>query len=90
MKAMKPAKFSMPRHQGWGGLLTKIAKSTQLKTEDVKGVLAAAHDIAIAEVKEGREVVIPQLTALKLKPPPPAAFGVALNDPDNTLSAETL
>ena len=61
----------MPRHRGWGSAIKSIAESTQLTTEDVKGVLAAAHAIAYAEVKKGREVVIPQFTPLKLTPPPP-------------------
>ena len=67
---MRKLKLAMPRNQGWGGFLTKVAKSTQLKTKDVKdvlemkkadveGVLAAAHAIAIAERKEGREVIMP-------------------------------
>merc|ERR1712094_134296 len=51
-----------------GGVLTKkIAESTQLKTKDVKGVLAALQTIACAEVKKTEKFVIPQLTTLKLK-----------------------
>ena len=95
---MKELKVAMPRNQGWGGFLTKVAKSTQLKTKDVrdvlelkaadvKGVLAAAHAIAIAERREGREVIMPQWTTVK--PPPPAAFGVALNEVEATLSDKT-
>ena len=90
MKAMKPAKFSMPRHQGWGGLLTKIAKSTRLKTEDVKGVLADLHKYAVAELSKGRTVEIPQLTPLKLKRPSPRRFERRLNSPENALPEETL
>ena len=93
---MKELKLAMPRNQGWGGFLTKVAKSTQLKTKDVrdvlelkaadvKGVLAAAHIIAIREREEGRDVIMPTV-----KPPPPAAFGVALNEVEATLSDETL
>ena len=97
---MKELKLAMPRNQGWGGFLTKVAKSTQLKTKDVrdvielkaadvKGVLAAAHAIAIAERKEGREVIMPQWTTVK--PPPPAAFGFVMNDVESaTLPDETL
>ena len=96
---MKELKLAMPRHQGWASFLTKVAKSTQLKTKDVKdvlefkaadvkGVLAAAHAIAIAEREEGREVIMPQWTTVK--PAPPAAFGVALNDVGATLTDETL
>merc|ERR1712139_229610 len=52
-----------------GGVLTKkIAESTQLKTKDVKGVLAALQTIACAEVKKTEKFVIPQLTKLKHKP----------------------
>ena len=67
---MKELKLAMPRNQGWASFLTKVAKSTQLKTKDVrdvlelkaadvKGVLAAAHAIAMAERDEGREVIMP-------------------------------
>ena len=96
---MNELKLAMPRNQGWGGFLTKVAKSTQLKTKDVRdvielkaadvnGVLAAAHAIAIAERKEGRGVIMPRWTTVK--PPPPAAFGVAMNDVGATLTDETL
>ncbi len=96
---MKELKLAMPRNQSWGGFLTKLAKSTQLKTKgvkdvielkaaDVEGVLSAAHAIAIAERKEGREVIMPQWTTVK--PPPPAAFGVAMNDVGATLTDEAL
>ena len=48
MKAMKAGARAMT-----GGVLTKkIAESTQLKTKDVKGVLAALQTIACAEVKK--------------------------------------
>ena len=96
---MKELKLAMPRYQGWASFLTKVAKSTQLKTKDVKdviefkaadvkGVLAAAHIIAIREREEGRDVTMPQCPTVK--PPPPAAFGVALNDVEVTLTDETL
>merc|ERR1712046_500940 len=63
MKAMKAGARAMT-----GGVLTKkIAESTQLKTKDVKGVLAALQTIACAEVKKTEKFVIPQLTTLKLK-----------------------
>ena len=82
---MKELKLAMPRHQGWASFLTKVAKSTQLKTKDVKdviefkaadvkGVLAAAHAIAIAERKEGREVIMPQWTTVKPPRPPPSGL----------------
>merc|ERR1711924_392512 len=63
MKAMKAGARAMT-----GGELTKkIAESTQLKTKDVKGVIAALQTIACAEVKKTEKFVIPQLTTLKLK-----------------------
>ena len=84
MKAMKAGARAMT-----GGVLTKkTVEFTQLKTKDVKGVLAAAHAITIAERKEGREVIMPQWTTVK--PPPPAAFGVASNDVGATLTDETV
>merc|ERR1711924_97969 len=55
MKAMKAGARAMT-----GGVLTKkIAESTQLKTKDVKGVLAALRTIACAEVKKTEKFVIP-------------------------------
>ena len=96
---MKELKLAMPRNQGWASFLTKVAKKTQLKSKevrdvielkaaDVKGVLAAAHAIAIAERQAGRDVIMPKWTTVK--PPPPAAFGVVMNDVEATLSDETL
>merc|ERR1712178_438150 len=68
MKAMKAGARAMT-----GGVLTKkIAESTQLKTKDVKGVLAALQTIACAEVKKTKKFVIPQLTTLKLLKHKPA------------------
>merc|ERR1712078_964488 len=70
MKAMKAGARAMT-----GGVLTKkIAESTQLKTKDVKGVLAALRTIACAEVKKTEKFVIPQLT-LKLKHKPARKAG---------------
>ena len=85
-----PSSVPLPRHQGLGGLIKKIAKTRQLKTEDVQGVIADLHAYAIAEVKKGRKVYIPQLTALKLDVGRPVRFRHALNDaarphPDDTL-----
>ena len=71
MKAMKAGARAMT-----GGVLTKkIAESTQLKTKDVKGVLAALRTIACAEVKKTEKFVIPQLTTLKLKHKPARKAG---------------
>merc|ERR1712039_470807 len=71
MKAMKAGARAMT-----GGVLTKkIAESTQLKTKDVKGVLAALRTIATAEVKKTEKFVIPQLTTLKLKHKPARKAG---------------
>merc|ERR1712124_164928 len=71
MKAMKAGARAMT-----GGVLTKkIAESTQLKTKDVKGVLAALQSIACAEVKKTEKFVIPQLTTLKLKHKPARKAG---------------
>merc|ERR1712178_72867 len=58
-----------------GVLTKKIAESTQLKTKDVKGVLAALQTIAWAEVKKTEKFVIPQLTTLKLKHKPARKAG---------------
>merc|ERR1712118_567422 len=59
-----------------GGELTKkIAETTQLKTKDVNGVLAALQTIACAEVKKTEKFVIPQLTTLKLKHKPARKAG---------------
>ena len=45
--------------------------------------------LAIAERKEGREVIMPQWTTVK--PPPPAAFGFVMNDVESaTLPDKTL
>merc|ERR1711937_614803 len=71
MKAMKAGARAMT-----GGVLTKkIAESTQLKTKDVKGVLAALRTIACAEVRKTEKFVIPQLTTLKLKHEPARKAG---------------
>merc|ERR1712107_98904 len=71
MKAMKAGARAMT-----GGVLTKkIAESTQLKTKDVKCVLAALRTIATAEVKKTEKFVIPQLTTLKLKHKPARKAG---------------
>merc|ERR1711904_433393 len=71
MKAMKAGARAMT-----GGVLTKkIAESTQLKTKDVKGVLAALQTIACAEVKKTEKFVIPQLTTLKLEHNPARKAG---------------
>merc|ERR1712017_60909 len=71
MKAMKAGARAMT-----GGVLTKkIAESTQLRTKDVKGVLAALQTIACAEVKKTEKFVIPQLTTLKLKHKPARKAG---------------
>merc|ERR1712006_46934 len=71
MKAMKAGARAMT-----GGVLTKkIAESTQLKTKDVKGVLAALQTIACAEVTKTEKFVIPQLTTLKLKHKPARKAG---------------
>ena len=94
---MKELKLAMPRHEGWASFLTKVAKSTQLKTKDVRdvfelkaadvnGVLFAAHIIDIREREEGRDVIMPQWPTVK--PPPP--FGFVMNDVDSTLPEETL
>merc|ERR1712146_247196 len=52
-----------------------MGESTQLKTKDVKGVLAALRTIATAEVKKTEKFVIPQLTTLKLKHKPARKAG---------------
>merc|ERR1712023_301527 len=71
MKAMKAGARAMTG----GDLTKKIAESTQLKTKDVKGVLAALQAIACAEVKKTEKFVIPQLTTLKLKHKPARKAG---------------
>merc|ERR1712118_397623 len=71
MKAMKAGARAMTG----GDLTKKIAESTQLKTKDVKGVLAALRTIACAEVKKIEKFVIPQLTTLKLKHKPARKAG---------------
>merc|ERR1711988_993812 len=71
MKAMKAGARAMTG----GDLTKKIAESTQLKTKDVKGVLAALQAIACAEVKKTEKFVIPQLATLKLKHKPARKAG---------------
>ena len=71
-----PSSVPLPRHQGLGGRIKKIAKTRQLKTEDVQGVLADLHAYAIAEVKKGRKADIPQLTTLKLDVGDPHVLGM--------------
>ena len=87
---MPSSSVPLPRHQGLGGLIKTIAKSRKLKTEDVKGVIADLHKYAVAGLKKGNPVEIPQLTSLKLKRPPPPRFERMLNSAENTLPDETL
>ena len=88
MKAMKAGARAMTG----GDLTKKIAESTQLKTKDVKGVLAALRTIAYAEVKKNSAVAIPNYTPPKLEPQTARfARGRALNDtPHKALSEDTV
>ena len=65
----------LPRHEGYGALMKKIAKSTQLTTHDVKAVLRAAWAIAYAEANKNTEVRIPCFEPLKLKHKPTRKAG---------------
>ena len=65
----------LPRHEGYGALMKKIAKSTQLQTQDVKAVLYHAWTFAYAEVKKNKEVRIPGFEPLKLKHKPARKTG---------------
>ena len=60
--------MSLPWHHGVAARIKTMAKSMQLKTEDVKGVIADLHAHAVAQLQLGRKVDIPQLATLKLKP----------------------
>ena len=86
----------LPRHRGLGGVIMKIAKSRQLKTTDVKGVLDDIWAHAYADVKKNREVAVPGFMPLKLKPQPARKASTmvmsarTLNDPSHTLPDETL
>ena len=65
----------IPRHEGYGALMKKIAKSTQLTTHDVKAVLRAAWAIAYAEANKNTEVRIPGFQPLKLRHKPTRKAG---------------
>ena len=98
-------RMKLPRHLGLGGLIKKVAESTQLKTKDVNSVIDCLYTIAYAEKKNHRQVVIPGLTTLKLKRKPAKAgtkvmfagkpgtkvmFGKHLNEAASTLPQDTL
>ena len=52
-----------------GALITKIAESRQLKTQDVKGVLDDAYSFAYAALQKGRRINVgPMELKLKHKP----------------------